>query len=103
VLAVAAALSLIAGAPSPAAAGTVTHPDVVAAPATGGEPIVGDLNVHSGQECGVGMPVVLTFNAAVPSSARAQVLGRLSVRSDQPQTGAWRWYGDQQVIYRPRQ
>jgi lipoprotein-anchoring transpeptidase ErfK/SrfK len=101
-LAVAEVLSLT-GAPSPAAAQTVAHPDVVAAPATGGEPTVDTLNVQNGQVYGVGMPVVVTFNASVPMSARAQVQSRLSVRSDPPQTGAWRWYGDQQVIYRPRQ
>jgi lipoprotein-anchoring transpeptidase ErfK/SrfK len=103
VLAVAAALSMTAGAPSPAAAPTVAHPDVLAAPATGGEPIVGKLNMLTDQVYGVGMPVVLTFNAPVPLAVRAQVQSRLSVRSEPPQTGAWRWYGDQQVIYRPRQ
>jgi len=52
---------------------------------------------------GVGMPISLSFSAPIPNDEKDEVVRRLSVKSDPPQTGAWRWYGDRQVIYRPEQ
>jgi lipoprotein-anchoring transpeptidase ErfK/SrfK len=78
-----------------------TKPGTV--PARAGNTVVSSLGLQGGAVVyGVGMPVPVVFNAPVPDSAKADVERRLSVRSDPPQTGAWRWYGDQQVIYRPK-
>nr|WP_281181014.1 L,D-transpeptidase [Micromonospora rhizosphaerae] len=66
------------------------------------DPIASTIELQSGQVYGVGMPVPVKFSAPIPDGAKADVERRLSVKSDPPQTGAWRWYGDQQVIYRPR-
>jgi lipoprotein-anchoring transpeptidase ErfK/SrfK len=71
-------------------------------PKPDGEPIVSTLDLRSGGVYGVGMPVVLNFSAPIPSGNRADVERRLSVKSDPPQPGVWHWYGDQQVIYRPK-
>jgi lipoprotein-anchoring transpeptidase ErfK/SrfK len=59
------------------------------------------LYLFSGETYGVGMPVVVEFDPAVPQSRRAGVQRRLFVRSDPPQPGVWRWYGGRQVLYRP--
>jgi lipoprotein-anchoring transpeptidase ErfK/SrfK len=63
--------------------------------------------VHSwigdGQTVGVGMPVVLSFSHPIASDRRAEVQQRLSVLSDPPQVGAWNWFNDHEVHYRPRE
>ncbi len=72
-------------------------------PARAGDSIVNSLGLQGGQVVyGVGMPVPVVFNVPVPDSSKADVERHLSVHSNPPQTGAWRWYGDQQVIYRPK-
>jgi hypothetical protein len=48
------------------------------------------------------MPVTLDFSVPIPDRAKADVERRLSVRSDPAQEGAWRWYGNREVIYRPK-
>jgi Bacterial Ig domain/L,D-transpeptidase catalytic domain len=68
----------------------------------GGQPIRTRLALQAGGAYGVAMPLVVEFSSPVPAAARADVLRRLSVRSEPPQEGAWRWYGDRQVVYRPR-
>jgi lipoprotein-anchoring transpeptidase ErfK/SrfK len=68
----------------------------------GGRPIGTGLYFFSGQTYGVGMPIVVEFGSGIPDSARAAVERRLFVRSDPPQVGVWHWYGDRQVLYRPR-
>ena len=67
----------------------------------GGDPIGSTLDLQGGGVYGVGMPIPVTFSAPIPNGSKADVERRLSVKSDPPQTGAWRWYGDKQVIYRP--
>jgi lipoprotein-anchoring transpeptidase ErfK/SrfK len=69
---------------------------------SGAAPIVTTLELKAGGVYGVGMPIPLTFSAPIPNGTKADVERRLSVKSDPPQTGAWRWFGDQQVIYRPK-
>jgi lipoprotein-anchoring transpeptidase ErfK/SrfK len=59
------------------------------------------LYLFSGETYGVGMPVVVEFDPAVPPARRAAVQRRLFVRSDPPQTGAWHWFDGRQVLYRP--
>ncbi len=71
-------------------------------PDPGTQPVRTRLALRAGEVYGVGMPLVLEFGSPVPPAARAEVQRHLSVRSDPPQEGAWRWFGDRQVLYRPR-
>ena len=50
---------------------------------------------------GVGMPIVIYFTA--PVADRAAVERRLSVEASIPVEGAWHWYSDTEVHYRPKQ
>jgi lipoprotein-anchoring transpeptidase ErfK/SrfK len=59
------------------------------------------LYFQNGATYGVGMPVAIEFDSDIPDSAKAAVERRLFVTSNPPQVGAWRWYGDRQVLYRP--
>jgi lipoprotein-anchoring transpeptidase ErfK/SrfK len=52
-----------------------------------------------GDTVGVGAPVALTFN--VPVADRKAVQSRLVVRTDPPVVGAWHWYTDSRVHWRP--
>ncbi|MBB6345320.1 lipoprotein-anchoring transpeptidase ErfK/SrfK [Nonomuraea muscovyensis] len=54
-----------------------------------------------GETVGVGMPIILTFDA--PVRDRAAVERALEVRAERPVEGAWRWVGDTQAVYRPRE
>jgi len=54
----------------------------------------------AGETVGVGMPIILDFDA--PVRDRAAVERALEVRAAVPVEGAWRWTGESQVIYRPR-
>src|SRR5262249_23013293 len=47
-------------------------------------------------------PVVIDFGTAVPESQRAAVQRRLFVDSSPAQVGAWRWFSDREVMYRPQ-
>jgi lipoprotein-anchoring transpeptidase ErfK/SrfK len=73
-----------------------------ATPVPSGSRIVSTVGWHDGGVYGVGMPVTVDFSAPLPDRAKVEVERRLSVRSDPPQPGGWRWYGDQEVIYRPK-
>lgn len=90
-----------------ASAGSTSRSTVTASPAgtnpvRDGHPIATTIGLHDGEVYGVGMPVAVDFSAPIPDHAKADVERRLSVRSQPAQTGAWRWYGDQEVIYRPK-
>jgi lipoprotein-anchoring transpeptidase ErfK/SrfK len=50
---------------------------------------------------GVGMPIVVYFTA--PVTDRAAVEKRLRVEESMPVLGAWHWYSDTEVHYRPAQ
>jgi lipoprotein-anchoring transpeptidase ErfK/SrfK len=50
---------------------------------------------------GVGMPIVVYFTA--PVTDRAAVEQRLHVEESTPVLGAWHWYSDTEVHYRPAQ
>jgi lipoprotein-anchoring transpeptidase ErfK/SrfK len=71
-------------------------------PRPGGDPIATALNLQGGGVYGVGMPIAMEFSAPIPDGAKAQVERRLSVTSNPSQTGVWHWYGDRQVLYRPK-
>jgi len=53
-----------------------------------------------GETVGVGMPVILDFDS--PVRDKAAVERALLVTAERPVEGAWRWVGDQRVIYRTR-
>lgn len=72
----------------------------MARPAT--KPIQVSINLVDGQKYGVGMPIVIDFGAPIPAARRAAVESRLFVSSVPAQLGAWRWYSDQEIMYRPR-
>jgi lipoprotein-anchoring transpeptidase ErfK/SrfK len=55
----------------------------------------------SGQSVGVGMPIIVRFNAKV--SDRAAVEQALVVTSSKPAEGAWSWVSDEEVHYRPKE
>lgn len=52
-----------------------------------------------GETLGIGMPIMVTFDQEVRD--KKSVEGALTVTSEKPHTGAWRWITDRQVIYRP--
>jgi lipoprotein-anchoring transpeptidase ErfK/SrfK len=68
----------------------------------GGNRITTGFYMQDGSTYGVGMPVAIQFNSPIPDSAKASVERRLFVTSDPPQVGVWHWYGDDQVLYRPK-
>jgi lipoprotein-anchoring transpeptidase ErfK/SrfK len=49
---------------------------------------------------GVGMPIVVYFDAAVTD--KAAVESALDVEESEPVLGAWHWYGSKEVHYRPQ-
>ncbi len=58
------------------------------------------LEGNRGKEYGVGMPIILNFDQPVRNKERVEEA--LEVRATKPVEGAWRWVGDQQVIYRTK-
>ncbi|WP_344235449.1 L,D-transpeptidase [Actinocorallia libanotica] len=54
----------------------------------------------TGQTVGVGMPIVLHFDQ--PVKDKKAVESALTVESEKPNTGAWYWYTDKQVIFRAK-
>ncbi|MFB4318234.1 Ig-like domain-containing protein [Actinomadura sp. 21ATH] len=58
------------------------------------------LEGNKGKQYGIGMPIILDFDRAVHN--KAQVEKALEVKAEKPVEGAWRWMGDQKVIYRPK-
>jgi lipoprotein-anchoring transpeptidase ErfK/SrfK len=53
-----------------------------------------------GETVGVGLPIGVWFNQ--PVADRAAVERRLEVSSSEPVTGAWHWFADNEVHYRPK-
>lgn len=58
------------------------------------------LEENKGEKYGVGMPIILNFDQ--PVANKDQVEKALEVKAEKPIEGAWRWYGDQQVVYRTK-
>jgi lipoprotein-anchoring transpeptidase ErfK/SrfK len=54
-----------------------------------------------GETVGVGLPIGVWFNQ--PVADRAAVERRLQVTSSRPVTGAWHWFTDRELHYRPRE
>lgn len=53
-----------------------------------------------GETVGVAMPIAIWFDHSVDD--RAAVERRLQVETSTPVEGAWRWFNDEEVHYRPR-
>jgi lipoprotein-anchoring transpeptidase ErfK/SrfK len=55
----------------------------------------------TGLTVGVGMPIMITFDQ--PITDRVSIERNLLVRTSKPVTGAWHWWDDQHVDFRPRE
>ena len=55
-----------------------------------------------GQTVGVGMPLIIKFNRAIPSSYRDDVERRMTVTATPAQEGSWGWISPTEVHYRPK-
>lgn len=51
---------------------------------------------------GVGHPVVLYLKSNLPKEKRVEFIRRLTVTSDPAQPGAWRWFEEDELHYRPQ-
>jgi lipoprotein-anchoring transpeptidase ErfK/SrfK len=61
---------------------------------------IADITPMPGETIGVGMPLIVKFSDPVYN--KANVERALSVTSSKPSEGAWRWFGDQQAVYRTK-
>jgi lipoprotein-anchoring transpeptidase ErfK/SrfK len=64
------------------------------------EIVTAEVTPEPGETYGVAMPVVVTFDR--PVKDKAAVEERLRVETSKPVLGAWRWFGDDEVHYRPK-
>lgn len=55
-----------------------------------------------GSTVGVGAPIVVRFNRAVPTANQASVLSHLSVAASEPVAGGWHWFSDRELHFRPQ-
>jgi lipoprotein-anchoring transpeptidase ErfK/SrfK len=55
-----------------------------------------------GTTVGVAMPLSIVFTDPVKPSARKQIEEHIKITTSVPVTGAWHWFGDQRVDFRPR-
>src|SRR5699024_3253211 len=58
-------------------------------------------NFSDGQTVGVGMPLIFTFTQ--PVSDRRAVERALNIEADPDTTGAFHWFGDSRVVWRPKE
>jgi lipoprotein-anchoring transpeptidase ErfK/SrfK len=56
----------------------------------------------TGATVGVAMPISIVFTKPVASSARAAVEQHLKVTASSPVSGAWHWFSDRRVDWRPQ-
>lgn len=59
------------------------------------------LSPNDGETVGIGMPVVVAFNRSVAAADRPAVEQRLSVTTNPPVEGDWRWITPARVHWRP--
>nr|WP_067057160.1 L,D-transpeptidase [Streptomyces sp. FXJ1.172]WEP00275.1 L,D-transpeptidase [Streptomyces sp. FXJ1.172] len=74
---------------------TPTHP-------AGPPMLLNTITPKDGTTVGVAMPVSVEFSKPVAASARATVERHLKVTTSTPVTGAWHWFGDTRVDWRPK-
>src|SRR5699024_2673197 len=58
-------------------------------------------NFSDGQSVGLGMPLIFTFTQ--PVSDRRAVERALNIEADPDTTGAFHWFGDSRVVWRPKE
>ena len=70
---------------------------------TGAPAVVFKATLSPGDDAtvGVGMPVIVKLSAPVAPAARAAFVKRLTVTSTPAQKGAWRWFSDKELHWRP--
>ncbi|MEH0933633.1 L,D-transpeptidase [Micromonospora psammae] len=56
-----------------------------------------------GQVVGVGMPLIVKFDRAIPKDHRADLQRRMTVTSTPAQEGIWHWVSPTEVRYRPKE
>ena len=56
----------------------------------------------SGTTVGVAMPISIVFTDPVATSARKKIEQHLIVTTSTPVTGAWHWFSDRRVDFRPK-
>ncbi|ROP30557.1 L,D-transpeptidase [Couchioplanes caeruleus] len=59
-------------------------------------------HLGDGQTVGVGMPLIIRLDRAVPKKYRADVQRRMQVTATPAQEGIWHWTSGQEVHYRPK-
>lgn len=59
-----------------------------------------DVVPGDGATVGVGMPVILKFDAPVDTDKQTNVVNHIEVKTSTPVTGAWHWFGNQEVHFR---
>ncbi len=80
---------------SPSASPSPTHP--------AGPPVQLDsIYPLSGETVGVAQPISIVFTHSVAASAHKAVEQALKVTTSVPMTGAWHWFGDRRVDWRPQ-
>jgi lipoprotein-anchoring transpeptidase ErfK/SrfK len=60
------------------------------------------VNVSDGSTYGVGMPVIVVLNTAIPTDKRADLVQRLVLTTTPAITGSWRWSSATEVHWRPQ-
>lgn len=55
-----------------------------------------------GATVGVGMPIILQFSDPVAADKQASLVNRITVQTSTPIVGAWHWFGNQEVHWRPK-
>lgn len=60
------------------------------------------VNVSDGGVYGVGMPIIVQLNAAIPPDEHQAFLQHLKVTTTPAVTGAWRWFSDNELHWRPQ-
>ncbi|WP_433172201.1 Ig-like domain-containing protein [Actinoallomurus sp. CA-150999] len=61
---------------------------------------IADITPMPGETVGVGMPLIVKFSDPVYN--KANVERAMRVTSSKPAEGAWRWYGNQEAVYRTK-
>jgi lipoprotein-anchoring transpeptidase ErfK/SrfK len=67
-----------------------------------GPPMLLDTITPRGGTVGVAMPISIVFSNPVATSARATIEKHLKVTTSQPVVGAWHWFSDTRVDFRPQ-
>jgi lipoprotein-anchoring transpeptidase ErfK/SrfK len=57
---------------------------------------------EDGSTVGIGMPIILRFNNPVASDKQAGVVANIQVQTSTPVLGAWHWFSESEVHWRPK-